>query len=90
MLSIEYWVAELGCSAAQLAIAWCLKNPNVSTCLLGATKPEQLEETIGALDVVRKLTAEHMEQIDAILENKPEGYAGYGAPFWARTVDTLD
>ena len=82
--------AELGCSSAQLAIAWCLKNPNVSTCLLGATKPEQLEETMGALDVVRKLTPAHMEQIEAILDNKPEAYAGYGAPFWARTVKTLD
>ena len=67
-----------------------LKNPKVSTCLLGATKPEQLEETIGALDVVGKLTEEHLASIDDILDNKPEGYAGYGAPFWARTVDTLD
>ena len=86
----EFARDELGCSMAQLAIAWCLKNPKVSTCLLGATKPEQLEETIGALDVVGKLTEEHLASIDDILDNKPEGYAGYGAPFWARTVDTLD
>ena len=82
--------AELGCSVAQLAIAWCLKNPKVTTVLLGATKPEQLEETVGALDVVRSLTDEHMARIEEILDNKPEGYAGYGAKFWARSVDTLD
>jgi len=86
----EFASTELGCSAAQLAIAWCLKNPNVTTCLLGATKVAQLEENLGALEVVSKLTDEHMEQIEQILDNKPDGYQGYGARFWARSVDTLD
>ena len=86
----EFAEAELKCSVAQLAIAWCLMNPKVTTVLLGATKPEQLEETMGALDVVRSLTDEHMAQIEQILDNKPEGYVGYGAKFWARTVDTLE
>ena len=44
----------------------------------------------GALEVVSKLTDEHMEQIEQILDNKPDGYQGYGARFWARSVDTLD
>ena len=62
---------DLGCSPAQLAIAWCLKNPNVSTVILGASKVYQLEENLKAPEVVDKLTDEVMEQIEAILENKP-------------------
>ena len=49
-----------------------------------------LEENLGALEVVSRLTDEHMERIEQILDNKPEDYQGYGKPFWARTVDTLD
>jgi len=80
---------EMECSMAQLAIAWCLKNPNVSTVLLGATSPKQLEENLGALAVAQRLTEEHMATMEAILDNTPEGYSGYGKPFWARTVDVL-
>src|SRR6185437_4462235 len=46
---------ELGCSTAQLAIAWCLANPQVSTVMLGASRREQLEHNLGALDVLPKL-----------------------------------
>ena len=63
---------ELGCSMAQLALAWCLKNPNVSTVITGASKPEQVTENMQALDVAPKLTGEVMERIEAILSNKPE------------------
>src|SRR4029078_1166103 len=42
---------EIGVALSQLALAWCLRNPNVSTVMLGATKPAQLEENLGALDV---------------------------------------
>ena len=80
---------ELGCSMAQLAIAWCLKNPNVSTVLLGATSPEQLEENLGALGTARMLSTEHMASIEAILDNAPAGYQGYGRPFWAKELDVL-
>merc|ERR1712066_1013072 len=45
----------LGCTVGQLAIAWCAKNKDVSTVLLGATKMYQIEENLGALDVARKL-----------------------------------
>ena len=62
---------SLDCSMTQLALAWCVKNPNVSTVLLGATKPEQLEENLGAIAVARKMTAAHMAEVEAILANKP-------------------
>jgi aryl-alcohol dehydrogenase-like predicted oxidoreductase len=74
----EFAKEELDCSMAQLALAWCVKNSNVSTVLLGATKPSQLEENLAALDVVQKMTDTHMEQIDAIMNNKPAPYAGFG------------
>ncbi|MFO0594362.1 MAG: aldo/keto reductase [Myxococcaceae bacterium] len=57
---------ELGVTRAQLALAWCLKNPNVSTVITGATKPEQVRENMKALDVVEKLTPEVMKQLDAL------------------------
>ena len=53
-------------------------SKNVSTELLGITKPEQLEENIGCLSVLENLTSEHMADIDKILNNKPEPYAGFG------------
>ena len=62
---------ELGTSLSKLAIAWCVKNPNVSTAILGASKPEQLTETITALEVLPLLTAEVIEKIESILQNKP-------------------
>jgi voltage-dependent potassium channel beta subunit len=62
---------DLGTSLAKLSLAWCLKNPDVSTVLLGATKPEQLEENLQAPDVVPLLTPDVMERIEAILDNAP-------------------
>ena len=63
---------ELGTNMARLAIAWCLKNPNVSTVILGASKVSQLEDNLQALDLVDQLTTDVMEKIDAVLGNKPE------------------
>lgn len=63
--------SEIGTSMAKLAIAWCAKNSNVSTVILGASKVSQLEETLQALDLLDQLTPEVMEKIDVILENKP-------------------
>ncbi|MCA9233329.1 MAG: aldo/keto reductase, partial [Planctomycetales bacterium] len=60
---------QLGTSIPKLAIAWCLKNPNVSTVILGASKVAHLEETLESLDTVPLLTAEVMEQIDGYSEN---------------------
>jgi len=63
---------ELGCSMAQLALAWCLVNPNVSTVITGASRPEQVAENMQALGVAPKLTSEVLQRIEAILGNKPE------------------
>ena len=58
--------AELDATLAQLAIAWCTKNPRVSTVITGASKPSQLQDNLGALAVADKLTPEVMSRIDAI------------------------
>jgi voltage-dependent potassium channel beta subunit len=63
---------ELGCSLAQLALAWCLKNPNVSTVITGASRPEQVTENMQALDVVERLTPAVLERIETVLDNEPE------------------
>jgi len=60
-----------GASMAALALAWVAKQPNVSTVILGATKPEQLKDNIKALDLMDKLTPEVLEEIEKILANKP-------------------
>ena len=59
---------ELGCSLAQLAIAWCVKNPNVSTVITGASRASQVEENFAALDVVARLTPEVLARIDEAVE----------------------
>lgn len=64
--------SKLQCKMATLAIAWTALNPNVSTCILGASSLEQLEENLKALDVLPKLTPEVVKEIESILENKPE------------------
>jgi voltage-dependent potassium channel beta subunit len=58
-------------SLASLAIAWTIKNPNVTTAILGATKRSQLEDNLKALEVLPLLTPELMVQIENILQNKP-------------------
>jgi voltage-dependent potassium channel beta subunit len=63
--------AKLGVSTASLSIAWCIKNPNVSTAILGATKKTQLLDNLKALDVTQQLTPEIMEKIESIMKNKP-------------------
>ena len=60
---------ELGTSMPKLALAWCLKNPRVSTVITGASKVSQVEENFEALDLVPKLTPEVMTQIEAVLDN---------------------
>ena len=59
-------------SLSLFSLAWCLKNPNVSTAILGASKVSQLEENLKAIEVVEKLTDEIMQQVDAVMENKPK------------------
>lgn len=62
---------ELGISMAELSIAWCIKNPNVTTAILGATRKEQLLENLKALDAMEKLQPEIMQRIDDIVQTRP-------------------
>jgi len=59
-------------STASLSIAWCIKNPNVSTAILGATSKAQLLDNLTALDTMQLLTPEIMEQVENIIETKPK------------------
>ena len=65
------FAAKLGVSTASLSIAWCIKNPNVSTAILGATKKQQLLDNLKALEVVSILTPEVLEKIESIMKTKP-------------------
>jgi voltage-dependent potassium channel beta subunit len=62
---------DLGCTLAQLGLAWCLKNPNVSTVITGASRPEQVIENMKAVEVAQKLSADAMQRVESILGNKP-------------------
>jgi aryl-alcohol dehydrogenase-like predicted oxidoreductase len=62
---------KLGGTTTQLSLAWAAKNPNVSTVILGATKPEQVVDNCGAIKLLPKLTDDLMKEIDDILGNKP-------------------
>jgi voltage-dependent potassium channel beta subunit len=68
---LAFLAGELGITLPQLAIAWCLKNPHVSTVITGASKPEQVVENMKALDAVKHLSGEVMARIDKILANRP-------------------
>ncbi len=62
---LEPLARELGCTLAQLALAWCLANPRVSTVITGATRADQIGENMKAVDVVPKLTADIVARIEA-------------------------
>jgi voltage-dependent potassium channel beta subunit len=63
---------EMGTSVAKLALAWCLKNPNVSTVILGASKLHHLEENLSSIDLLERLDDSVLEAIEEVLDNKPE------------------
>ena len=63
---------KLGTNLATLSIAWCIANPNVTTAILGATKKEQLQQNLAALELYPKLDEEIMEEIDSIMDTKPQ------------------
>ena len=69
---LEGIAQELGMTMAQLAIAWCLKNPHVSTVILGTSSTSQLGENLASLDRVEHLTGEVMERIEGVLQNRPQ------------------
>ena len=65
---------ELGISITHLSLAWCLKNTDVSTVILGASNVDQLKENLKAADVVKKLTSDVMEGIEEIVQSKPKAW----------------
>lgn len=68
---LEEVAEDVGCTTAQLALAWCLQNPNVSTVITGATRPDQVEENMQAVELGNRLDDAVTERIDAILDNAP-------------------
>jgi aryl-alcohol dehydrogenase-like predicted oxidoreductase len=64
---LEFVAKELGCTLAQLAIAWCAKNPHVSTVITGASRVEQVRENLKAIEVVPRLTGPVLERIEKIV-----------------------
>ena len=79
---------SIGCTPAQLALGWCLKNPNVSTILMGATTASQIEENMGCIEVAKQLTDKNMADLEKILRNKPESWMGPGGA-GTRNLKTL-
>eukprot|EP00127_Corallochytrium_limacisporum_P002227 Clim_evm15s109 gene=Clim_evmTU15s109 len=63
---------KVGCSVAQLSLAWCVKNENVSTVILGATSVKQLEENMECLKYVDRLTPEILAEIEEVVQTKPK------------------
>ncbi|MEE2743472.1 MAG: aldo/keto reductase [Bdellovibrionota bacterium] len=76
---LEEVAKELDCSLAQLSLAWCLKNPFVSTVLLGASHLDQLTENLGALEIVSKIDENTIEKIEGIVESKPKAVIDWKA-----------
>jgi voltage-dependent potassium channel beta subunit len=84
----KYASDNFDCTTAQLALAWCLKNPNVTTVLVGATTAAQLRENLGCIDVAVKITEDDMVALDGILGNKPADWIGPSG-VGARELKTL-
>ncbi|MEI8059494.1 MAG: aldo/keto reductase [Ferruginibacter sp.] len=68
---LSEYAAKLGVTTAALSIAWCIKNPHVSTAILGATKKQQLLDNLKAIDVLPMLTPEIMGKIESFMKTKP-------------------
>jgi voltage-dependent potassium channel beta subunit len=68
---IKFVADAIGTSLPKFALAWCLKNPNVSTVILGASKVEQLKENLEAIKILPLLTDDIMKNVEEILLNKP-------------------
>lgn len=62
---------DLGCTQAQLAMAWVIKNKDVSTAITSASRPEQLEDIVGALQFYKKITPEIETKINALTGTQP-------------------
>ncbi len=71
VIDLHEVASSIGATLPQLAIAWCLKNPNVSTVITGASKPEQITENMKALNFVDRLDQSIIQKIEKIMNNKP-------------------
>jgi voltage-dependent potassium channel beta subunit len=69
--------SDIGCTRSQLALAWCLANPHVSTVITGASRAEQVDENMAAMDVVEKLRPEVMARIEETLQTRPADPPNY-------------
>ena len=76
---------ELHTTVSALALAWVAKNPNTSTVILGASRPEQITENLKAIEVIPKLTPAVMQKIEKILANEPEAHVRW-SPFFLLTL----
>lgn len=72
MAELKPIAGDLGRSLAQLALAWVLKNRNVSSLIMGASRPEQIAGNVHALDVAKRLTPEMMARIEEVARNRPK------------------
>ena len=69
---LEPIAKKIGATTGQLALAWTVKNEHVSSAIIGATSVKQIGENLAALGFVEKLTPEILEEIEGVLENKPQ------------------
>ncbi len=72
LLKLKDIAEKLGCTLAQLAVVWVIKNPDVSTCILGASRPQQIAENVEALKFLPLYTNDIETQVDEILGNAPQ------------------
>ncbi len=70
--ALQQVALDMGTTLPKLAVVWCLKNPNVSTVILGGSKVSHLEENIQALDLLPQMDQDLMDHLDELLDNKPE------------------
>lgn len=68
---MKEFAEELGCTQAQLALAWVITNSDVSTCITGATKPEQVQSNVDALKIAAEWNEEKEKRMAEILDNEP-------------------
>ena len=76
-----FFLTELQTTVSALALAWVAKNPNTSTVILGASKPEQIIENLKAIEIIPKLTPELLHKIEKILDNEPDAHVRFDALF---------
>ncbi len=77
---LDAYAQELGCSLAQLSLAWLLTRPQLSSAILGASRPEQLRENLIALEVAARLTPQVLDGMDKVVGD-------YSAP-WSTVTDS--